>query len=350
MLSLPRWCDDRFRARPPRRKVRPGVERLDERALPSVSALSPVGPLQGVLGSPFSGALASFSAADVSGGNIGAALPHLHASINWGDGNITAGTIGGPDGQGNLTVSGTHNFTAPLTFPVTIQVTDDRDQGSAYTLDLVSIYSSSPVTGLVLPPGLGSGVTSSNLGVTPVPINASAGQVYTGIVGVVQDAAPGATGANLAAVIDWGDGTQIDVVPVQPTATPGVFDILASHFYPFGGSSTAQIWVQDLSTGWTAATADAVTVAENASPPPASSPGAGSSSLSAGPSSPSQPQGPSPNPGPAPVVLHQFPDGSGLLPGGWVRFIGHWAFTRHGHHRVWRLHEVLRSWAGFARW
>ena len=55
------------------------------------------------------------------------ALPHLHATIDWGDGHTTAGTVNGPDAFGNLTVSGTNTYLAAQTFPVTVNVTDDRD-------------------------------------------------------------------------------------------------------------------------------------------------------------------------------------------------------------------------------
>jgi hypothetical protein len=327
MQLLPRGS----RLRPAsRRSFRPHVELLDERALPSVSGLSGAGSLQAPLGSAFSPVLASFSSADVSGPSLAAALPHLHAQINWGDGHGTGGTINGPDAAGNLFVTGTNTYQAAQVFPVTVSVTDDRDQSQVSTLDMVSTVPGGLTGGLASLPITGAGGT---LSVTPSPVSATAGQVFTGILGLVRDSNPG---ANLAAVIDWGDGTRFDVVMLQPTGSPGVFAIVDSHFYPFGGSSTVGIWVQDLNNGQTAFTSTPVTVANGPTPAPApagpvNNPGAGSNS-SAG----SHPREHVSRP------FHPITEAE-------MHFYGFWDFTHPGHRRFWHRFTMYRPAAAFFR-
>lgn len=337
MPLLPRWsrvgaASRRVRAR---RSFRPTLELLDERALPAVGGLSTAGSVQAPLGSAFSAVLASFPSADVSGPSLAAALPHLHALIDWGDGNTTAGSIAGPDAAGNLTVSGTNTYQAAQTFPVTVTVTDDRDQSHVSTLALVSTVPGGPLgTGGPLP---GTADASGTLGVTPVPVNATAGQPFVGIVAVVQDATPGATGANLAAIVDWGDGTGIDVVPVQPSGTPGVFNVVDSHFYLAGGTSTFGIWVEDLTNGRMTFASGPVTVADAPPPGPAPAPSPPTSAPAPAPAAASQPAGNDARPF-QPLTEAQ------------AHFFGFWAFTHHHHRRYWHRFTMFRpSTAFFAR-
>src|SRR4029077_11007285 len=66
----------------------------------------------------FTGAVASFTdsdAANVPGDFV--------ATIDWGDGNTTAGTVTG--GGGTFTVSGTHTYANAGVFTVTVTLTED---------------------------------------------------------------------------------------------------------------------------------------------------------------------------------------------------------------------------------
>lgn len=69
-------------------------------------------------GVAFTGAVATFSDTDTA--NVAG---DFTATIDWGDGTTTAGTVAG--GGGTFTVSGTHTYAATGPFPVTVTLTDD---------------------------------------------------------------------------------------------------------------------------------------------------------------------------------------------------------------------------------
>jgi hypothetical protein len=69
-------------------------------------------------GRAFTGAVATFSDADPA-----ANAKDFTATINWGDGHLTNGTIAA-DGKGGFTVSGTNTFTTAGNFPVSVDIFD----------------------------------------------------------------------------------------------------------------------------------------------------------------------------------------------------------------------------------
>src|SRR5262249_51231803 len=75
-------------------------------------------------GSTFSGAVATFS----DTGYPDNSPSDFSASIDWGDGNTTTGTVSG--GNGTFTVSGSHSYDDSGSFTTTVTLTDD-DPGTA---------------------------------------------------------------------------------------------------------------------------------------------------------------------------------------------------------------------------
>lgn len=67
---------------------------------------------------PFAGAVANFSDSNTT--NVAS---DFTATINWGDGNTTAGVVSGSGGA--FTVSGTHTYTTAGGFPVIVTLSDD---------------------------------------------------------------------------------------------------------------------------------------------------------------------------------------------------------------------------------
>jgi hypothetical protein len=70
------------------------------------------------LGRVFTGAVATFSDADPAGN-----AKDFTATINWGDGHLTNGSIAA-DGRGGFTVSGTNTYATAGNFPVSVDVFD----------------------------------------------------------------------------------------------------------------------------------------------------------------------------------------------------------------------------------
>jgi hypothetical protein len=333
MPSSPRWMDRRRTPRRSagRRRFRPALESLDGRDLPAVSLLTPIAGVQALPGIAYTGALATFQDANITSP---AALSHLHAAIDWGDGHISAGTVSGPDAGGNLTVSGTNTFPAAQLFPVTVSVRDDLDGSTASTFTLVSANGTGTVGYGTIFPGAGNPSASldGTLQVNPVVVNAVAGQGFSGVVGVVYDRSANPSAGNLVALIDWGDGTRIDVQQVVAVA-PGVFDVVGSHFYPVAGSGTVRMQVQDLSNGRMASAAAPLYVTD---------PGQAPSQTFTAPAVTSSP----PTAGaPQRATSRRFPSFEDF-----TKFFGYWWHRRgYPHQRVWHPIRVYRSWVSYFR-
>src|SRR5947209_10097357 len=91
------------------------LEPLERRDLLAVA----VGPVAATEDRLFHGPVATFSASDLSG-----ATP-TGATIDWGEGTTTAGTISG-SAQSGYTVSGTKTYTRYGVFPVTVTASGGR--------------------------------------------------------------------------------------------------------------------------------------------------------------------------------------------------------------------------------
>jgi hypothetical protein len=103
--------------------------------------------LSATAGAPFSGAVATFDNADA----FGTAASYT-ATIDWGDGSTSVGTI---TGTGTLVVSGSHTYADLGTYTATVQISHNLGDTTTAT-----VYPTATVTSLgqVVPDGLTAGI------------------------------------------------------------------------------------------------------------------------------------------------------------------------------------------------
>jgi RHS repeat-associated protein len=175
---------------------------------PLTAANAPFTPIEGT---PFNGTLATFSD---SAANSGATYT---ASINWGDGSTTLGTVT------STNVSGSHVYAAADSYTIAVTV-QDSGTASATTSQTITVADATP-TGM-----------STTLAATQ-------GQTFNGPVAWFQDSSPVATTANFTASITWPDGH----TSTGAVANLGVgFEVLASAVLGSLGVGTVKVQISDV--------------------------------------------------------------------------------------------------------
>jgi adhesin/invasin len=186
----------------------------------------------------FSGKVATFTDADP-----GATVGDFTATIAWGDGTTSAGTVTG--GNGSFTVTGSHTFAAAGQFPVAVTVADKPPGTATATVNDLAEVAATQLPVLVTVPGQSAGTILGVLG----PLLASSEQQFL-FSSAVEDAPNtdvpvGAfvgnaddTAADFVAAITWGDGTTtlgtIDLVGSQTIVTGILPDVTVTKFVVTG--------------------------------------------------------------------------------------------------------------------
>jgi hypothetical protein len=173
--------------------------------------------------------------ADFTDTNPAGAAADYTATITWGDGTASPGTVA-PDGHGGFTVSSTHAYDEEGSYAVLVSI---RDQGGS-TLALTTtaaVAAVAPTAGLSGPAGgvPGQPRTFTLTAASPSAADTAAGLVYT---------------------VNWGDGS------VQTRSrTPGDgAGIALDHVYTAAGSYLVQVSATDDGGLTSAAVTQAVTV------------------------------------------------------------------------------------------
>jgi len=183
-------------------------------------------------GQEFSGAVATFTDPNPS-----AAASEYSATIDWGDGAATGGTISGPT-SGVFTVSGKHTYSDEGTHNVLVTITDIDTAGNTATATSTANVADAPLTAGAL--SLTGGTESSSA--------TTASFTFT-------DANPGSTVADFTTTIRWGDlSSSAGTVSGSPG---GPYTVAGSHTYAEERSYSVTVTVQDDGGSTTAATGTA---------------------------------------------------------------------------------------------
>ena len=159
-----------------------------------------------------SGAVATFSDA-----NAGAPSSDFTASISWGDGSTSVGTV---SGSGPFTVSGTHTYAEGGSYAIATTVSDRG--------------------GSTLTAGGTAAITDFALSATGITTNTK--KSFSGTVARLSDADSTVTISEYSVTIDWGDGTSSSGM-VSGRKSP--FLVTGSHTYLAGGVYTVTVSVRD---------------------------------------------------------------------------------------------------------
>ncbi|HYL05153.1 MAG TPA: hypothetical protein VE075_03885 [Thermoanaerobaculia bacterium] len=179
-------------------------------------------------GVAFNGVVANFT--DSRGG----ALPgDFTASINWGDGNTTPGTIAST-GTGTFSVSGTHTYGDEGSFSVPVQVTDNVSAMTASTTSTANVAEGDALTP------------------HPVTFAATAAVPFNGTVATFTDTNTSNVPSDFIATINWGDAT---VTAGIVAGGSGTFSVSGTHTYAAAGAFTVTVTLTDDAPGTATATA-----------------------------------------------------------------------------------------------
>ncbi len=176
-------------------------------------------------GSAFSGMVATFTDSDSH------SPEHFTATIDWGDGTTTVGTVSGS--SGSFAVSGAHTYAGEGTFTDKVTVHDILDS-------------------LVASPTATATVTEGDaLSGTGVSFSAVAATAFSGTVANFADTNVTNTAADFTATIDWGDGT---TTAGTVSGSAGSFAVSGTHTYAAAGPKTLSVTLSDDAPGTATAT------------------------------------------------------------------------------------------------
>jgi hypothetical protein len=153
-----------------------------------------------------------------------AAANEYSATIKWGDGSESTGTVSGSGGE--FSVSGSHTYAEEGSYPITVQISDvDNSSNTATATSSATI---------------GDAELSSACATPTATLQAFAGSTAT-----FKDANPGGTSSDFSATIAWGDGSESAGV-VSAGAGHGPYTVSGAHAYSFTGPVTITTTITDV--------------------------------------------------------------------------------------------------------
>ncbi|HVC93403.1 MAG TPA: ELWxxDGT repeat protein [Pirellulales bacterium] len=209
-----------------------GIDGIEPAALsPIVPLVLTSGPIvTATEGTGFSGEVASFTSGDPAD-----TTANFTATVLWGDGSSSSGTVSAASG-GGFQVTGSHTYAeAGTNLPLSILVVDT--DGSTATASGAANVADAPLTA------------------SAVAVSATAGATFSGHVATFTDANPLATADDFTASITWGDGQSSAGTVVA--AVGGGYVVTGTHLYAEVANGLA-VNVSILDVGGAAASAQDV--------------------------------------------------------------------------------------------
>jgi len=173
--------------------------------------------ISGTEGGQFSGTVATFVDSAPNGGSLGL----FTATIIWGDGLSSSGTLSG--GGGNYTVAGTHTF---------------ADESSAVTITIADIGGATATATTVANVADADAFTS----LPPQTITATIGSTFSGQVAAFTDQLTSNSAGDFVAQIDWGDGHS---TAGTVSGSGANYTVSGSHLYATSGTFSAHATLTD---------------------------------------------------------------------------------------------------------
>jgi hypothetical protein len=171
--------------------------------------------------------------ATFSDGNLSDQASGFTATINWGDGTTTPGTVVGSNGS--FTVEGGHAYIDEGSEPLNVTLVRTSDNASATASGNVAVAEADALT--------------------PYPLNFAAvqNQSFSGTVANFTDSDTLNMAGDFTAMINWGDGTtSVGTI----TGSNGSFTVSGTHTFAAVGQDTVKVTLTDDAPGTATATAN----------------------------------------------------------------------------------------------
>jgi hypothetical protein len=152
------------------------------------------------------------------------------ATIDWGDGTTSAGTLT-DTGPGTYDVSGTHTYLDEGTFTVKVHISDSDSTNTADATSTANVADAALTSKCAMPTTISP--------------------AYAGPTATFTDANPAATSADFTATINWGDATTTSGTVV---GAAGSFTVNGAHTYTMAGPFTVTTTIKDDGGSTTTAT------------------------------------------------------------------------------------------------
>jgi cyanophycinase-like exopeptidase len=170
-------------------------------------------------GDLYPGLATSLTVARFTDANPAATITDYSASIDWGDGTTTTGTVAPVSGGYN--VSGTHTYAGDGNNTATVTVSDDGGNSLTSTRAVAVVRPAVAATEGAVEGSTAGALTSAELAVFTEPDPADASSEFS-------------------ATVDWGDGsTGVGTV----TGSGGEFHVVGSHNYEYSGIYPVRVTV-----------------------------------------------------------------------------------------------------------